>query len=171
VALRLGELGAFGFSNDEAWVALSTRVEGWRQFWLALAMTPIGWAALVKGASLVHVSEASLRAVPFAFGCLTLWAAHRAGCRFAGHPLGGVLALAVVAFAPLSVAYAKVLKQYTAEACLCILTLDRAAAFAASGGRRDLGLLAGVLALGLCFSNAQLFVAPPVLASLVLGWR
>lgn len=166
--MRLGELGTFGFSNDEAWVALCTRVHGFRQFWLAIAMTPVGWAALVKGVSLVHLSEAALRAVPLVFGCLTLWMAHRAGCRFAGHPLGGVLALAVIAFAPLSIAYAKVLKQYTAEAFFCLLALDCAAAFAASRSRRDLVLLAGVLASGLCFSNAQLFVAPPVLAALTL---
>ena len=149
-------------------MALCTRVEGWRQFWLAIVMTPVGWAALVKAVSLVHASEASLRAVPFAFGCLTLWVAHRAGRRFAGHPLGGLLALAAVAFAPLPVAYAKVLKQYTAEEFFCFLALDCAAAFAASRARRDLVWLASVLGLGLCFSNAQLFVAPPVLAALVL---
>jgi hypothetical protein len=168
VAMRAGELGTFGFSNDEAWVALATRVEGFRQFWMAIVMTPIAWAVLLKAVSLVHLSETALRSVPFAFGCLTLWIAYRAGRRFAGHPLGGVLALAAVAFDPLAVAYAKVLKQYTAETFFCLLALDRAAAFAETRTRRDLARVAAVLMLGLCFANAQVFVAPPVCAALLL---
>jgi len=168
VGVRAGELGVFGFSNDEAWVALATRVEGFRQFWMAIVMTPVAWALLVKGVSLVHVSEAALRSVPFVFGCATLWIAYRAGRRFAGHPLGGVLALAAVAFDPLAVAYAKILKQYTAETFFCLLALDRAAVYAQTRTRGDLVRLAAVLALGLCFANAQLFVAPAVLAALVL---
>jgi hypothetical protein len=74
--------------------------------------------------------------------------------------------------------YAKILKQYTAEAFFCLLAIDRAVAFAErrrSGGglrtdrrRRDLALLALVLMLGLAFANAQLFVAPAVLAALAL---
>ena len=62
VALRASELGTWGLSNDEAWVALATRVTGWEQFRLAIAMTPIGWAGLVKLAALVFGgSEAALR--------------------------------------------------------------------------------------------------------------
>jgi len=72
VVVRAGELGTFGFSNDEAWVALATRVEGFRQFWMAIVMTPIAWAVLLKAVSLAHLSEATLRSVPFTFGCLTL---------------------------------------------------------------------------------------------------
>src|SRR5262245_29457413 len=113
--MRVGDLGTHGFANDEAWVALCTRVEGFRQFWLSIVMTPVAWASLVKGVSLVNSSEAALRVVPFLFGCATLWIAYRAGSRFAGHPLGGVLAVAVVACDPLAIAYAKFLKQYTAE--------------------------------------------------------
>lgn len=168
VWVRTGELGAFSLSNDEAWVALATRVEGFRQFWMAIVMTPVAWATLLKGVSLVHVSEAALRSVPFAFGCATLCIAYRAGGRFAGHALGGVLALAAVAFDPLGVAYAKVLKQYTAETFFCLLALDRAAVFARTRTRGDLARVAAVLVLGLCFSNAQLFVAPAVLGALVL---
>jgi len=79
-----------------------------------------------------------------------------------------VLALAAVAFDPLAVAYAKVLKQYTAETFFCLLALDRAAAFAETRTRRDLVRVAAVLMLGLCFANAQDFVAPPVCAALLL---
>src|SRR5690349_9707772 len=113
--MRAGELGTYRFINDEAWVALCTRVEGFGQFWLSIVMTPIGWASLVKAVSMVHASETALRSVSFLFGCAVLWIAWVAGSRFAGHRLGGVLAVAAVAFDPLAVAYSKVLKQYTAE--------------------------------------------------------
>ncbi|HWP66584.1 MAG TPA: glycosyltransferase family 39 protein [Candidatus Limnocylindria bacterium] len=166
--MRANDLGAFGFSNDEAWVALSTRVEGTAQYWLAIVMTPIGWAAVVKGLSLVHVSEAALRLVPFAFGVATVALAYRAGRRFAGHRLGGVLAMAAAAFDPLAIGYAKVLKQYTAEAFFCLLALDRAAVFARRRTPRALLVVAAVLALGVPFSNAQLVVAPAVFGALLL---
>jgi len=167
VAMRASDLGASGFANDEAWVALCTRVQGVQQFWLSIVMTPVGWATLLKGVSLVHTSEIALRTVPFLFGCAVLWIAYRAGARFAGHPLGGVLAVAAVAFDPLATAYAKVLKQYTAETFFCILTLDRAAVFAERRTPRALVQLAVVCALALAFSNAQLLVVPAVFAALL----
>jgi hypothetical protein len=168
VALRLSELGSWGLSNDEAWVGLATRVEGSGQFRLALAMTPLGWAALVKLGSVVFGGSAlALRSVPFAFGCLGMRAALDAGRRFAGHPLGGVLALAAVAFDPLEIDYARVLKQYTAEAFFCLVAIDRATAFAGRPCRRNLVVLSLVLTLGLLFANSQLFLAPPIFAALV----
>jgi hypothetical protein len=167
LVLRAQELGTWALSNDEAWVALSTRVEGIDQFWLAIAMTPVGWAGLLK---LVQVSigstEAVLRSVPLVFGCLTMWMAYVAGRRFAGHPLGGVLALAAVAFDPLSIAYAKVLKQYTAEAFFCLLAFVAAARVAERGRHADLALFAGVLVVGLAFANSQLFLGPPLFGAL-----
>ena len=169
VPARLSELGSWGLSNDEAWVALSTRVGGFHQFWLAISLTPVAWAGLVKLFSLAFGGgEAALRAVSLLFGCLTMWAAFVAGRRFAGHPLGGVLALAVVAFDPLSISYSRILKHYTAETFFCLLAIDRAAAFAESRARRDLVLLALVLVGGLGFANSQLFLAPPILAALLL---
>ena len=169
IAVRLTELGTWGLSNDEAWVALATRVHGFEQFRLAIAMTPVAWITLVKLATAVFGhAEVVLRSVPFVFGCLGMWAAYRAGWRFAAHPLGGILALAVVAFDPLAVAYAKVLKQYSAEVFFCILAIDRAAAFAESRARRDLVVLSLVLTLGLGFANSQLFLAPPVFGTLLL---
>jgi hypothetical protein len=168
VAVRLNELGTWGLSNDEAWVALSTRVEGAAQWWLAISMTPVAWAALVKLAALVSSHEASLRAVPLAFGCLAMAVAFRLGARFAAHPLGGLLALAAVAFDPLAIGYAKILKQYTAEAFFCLLAFERAAALADRPARRELALLLLVLVAGLGFANSQLLVAPALLAALIL---
>ena len=48
IALRLEDVGRYGFWNDEAWVAIATRVEGLQQFLLALSVTPIGWGALLE---------------------------------------------------------------------------------------------------------------------------
>ena len=45
---RLQDVGRYGFWNDEAWVALSTRVAGFAQFWLSLSTTPILWAATLR---------------------------------------------------------------------------------------------------------------------------
>lgn len=169
VALRFTELGTWGLSNDEAWVGLATRVEGIRQTWLAVSMTPVAWAALVKVAAVaVGGSELALRLVPFGFGCLGMAAALVLGWRVAGR-LGGVLALAVVAFDPLQVEYARILKQYTAEVFLALLALERTVAYAARRDRASLVVLSLVLALGVPFANAQLLVAPPVFAALVLG--
>jgi hypothetical protein len=168
VAARLSELGAWAFSNDEAWVALSTRVDGVGQWWLAISTTPVAWAGLVKLVSLVSSHEAALRAIPFLFGCLTMVVAFLLGRRVAGHPLGGVLALAAVAFDPLAIAYAKNLKQYTAEAFFCLLAVERTVAFGEHPGRRPLVLLALVLVAGLGFTNSQLVVAPATFGALLL---
>jgi hypothetical protein len=167
VAARSSELGAWGLSNDEAWVGLATRVDGFAQFWLAIAVTPVAWAALVKLVSCAATGEAALRAVPFVFGCATMAVAYRAGVRFAGG-LGGLLALAAVAFDPLAIAYAKFLKPYTAEAFFCLLGLDRAAVYAERPSRGRLAVLAGVLVVGFGFSHAQLLLAPPLLGALLM---
>jgi hypothetical protein len=47
--------------------------------------------------------EISLRLLPLGFGLATLWLAWRLGGRLAGHPLGGLLGLALVAVDPVSV--------------------------------------------------------------------
>lgn len=168
VALRASELGTWGLSNDEAWVGLATRVAGLRQMWLAVSMTPVAWAALVKLAALVAGGgEAALRSVPFGFGCLTMAVALALGHRIGGR-LGGLMALAVVAFDPLQIEYARILKQYTAETCLALLAIERAVAYAARRDRTRLAALAIVLALGVPFSNAQLLMAPPVFAALAV---
>ena len=53
VALRLRAFGQFGFWNDEAWVALSTRVDDFEQFWLSLSVTPVLWAATLRAGRLL----------------------------------------------------------------------------------------------------------------------
>lgn len=169
VALRLHGLGRWGFSNDEAWVALMTRLTDPAQRALALGPSPIGWAGLVRLSHLLPLPpETALRLVPAIAGCLCLWAAYRGGARFAAHPLGGLAAMAVLAFDPMSVGYAKFLKQYTTETLLCLVALECAGTWADGGRPRDLAILAGVLCLGLPFSQAHLLLGPPLLGALVV---
>lgn len=164
---RLEELGRWAFWNDEAWVALATRVEGFGQFWLSLAVTPVLWGATLRLVSRVFAApEFTLRLLPFAFGCLTMWVAYRVGRALAGHELGGILALAVIAFDPHSIRYAKLLKHYTAEAFFALLAFREAER---SGRRRHLVGLVAVLCVGCAFSNSQLLVAPPLLGALLVA--
>jgi hypothetical protein len=166
--LRLENFGRFGFWNDEAWVALSTRVDGAAQFWLSLSVTPILWAVVLRLWAIVGAApEYWLRLLPCAWSCLTLWAAYRAGTRFAAHAFGGVLALAVIAFEPRSVEQAKLLKHYSAEAFFGVLAFV-CAGDAARGGRAALIRLGATLCLGVGFSNAQVLLAPPIIGALCL---
>src|SRR5262245_55620836 len=115
LVLRLHDFGQLGFWNDEAWVAIATRTTDPRQFLLALGVTPIGWAAIMWLLSfLPGPPEVTLRLLPLGFGLATLWLAWRLGGRLAGNPLGGLLALALVAFDPVSIAWCQQLKPYTA---------------------------------------------------------
>ena len=87
VVLRIATVGRPGFWNDEAWVALSTRVSGVAQFLLSLSVTPVLWAALLRPLALLPLPpEISLRLLPFAFGVATLWLAWRLGWRLVDHP-------------------------------------------------------------------------------------
>jgi hypothetical protein len=164
---RLRDFGRYGFWNDEAWVALATRVEGLAQFWLSLSTTPLLWAVALEPLSwLPAPPELTLRLLPFVFSLLTLWAAYRTGSHLGG-TAGGILALAAIGFDPESIEWAKVLKQYSAEGFFALLAFHQASAFSRGHRVRDLLWLAVVLVVGFAFSNAQLFIAPPLLAALL----
>jgi hypothetical protein len=168
LALRLVDFARHDFWNDEAWVALSTRTEGIAQFWLSLAITPPLWAASLRPLALLPAApEASLRVLPLVFGMLTLAAAYRVGTAFAGHAIGGVVALAVVAADPLSVAYSRELKHYTAETFFCLLAFSMLMRCARSERVGEVVGLALVLLVGMPFANSQLFVAPAALGALL----
>jgi len=171
--LRLWDFGAGGFWNDEAWVALASRVEGLEQFLLAVSVTPIGWAALLRPLALVPgPPEIVLRLLPLAFGLATIGLAWRLGERLAGHALGGVFATALVAFDPASIAWSRELKPYSAEAALALGTYLAADAVGRRSRAADVVRLAVVLAAGSLVSHAQLLLAPPLLAALgTQAWR
>jgi hypothetical protein len=166
VALRLWDFGRYGFWNDEAWVALATRVEGFAQFWLAISLTPILWAAALRVLALLpSAPEVTLRLLPLGWSLATLWLAWRLGRELSGHALGGLLALVVIACDPSSIQYAKTLKPYGAEACLALLAFDALVRYARGPTSGALVRLALVSTLALPFATAQVFVAPPVLAA------
>src|SRR5215467_11307646 len=75
VVLRLWGFGAYGFWNDEAWVAISTRVTGVGQTLLALSATPLGWGLLLRPLALADPPEVSLRSLALVFGMATMWLA------------------------------------------------------------------------------------------------
>jgi len=165
--LRVWRFGEGGFWNDEAWVAIASRVEGLEQFLVALSVTPIGWAGLLRPLALVPgPPEIVLRLLPLGFGLATIGLAWRLGERLGGHALGGVFAAALVAFEPGSIAWSGELKPYTAEAALALATYLAADAVARRGRTSDVVRLAVVLAAGTLFSQAQLLLAPPVFAAL-----
>jgi hypothetical protein len=170
LAVRLDEFGRYPFWNDEAWVALSTRVEGLGQFLLSLAITPPLWAASLRPLALLPgPPETTLRLLPLCFGMLTLAAAHRVGAVFAGHAIGGVLALGVVASDPLSIFYSRELKHYTAESFFCLLAFWGLMRCARHERAADLVVLSLILVVGTPFANSQLFCAPAVLGALLLS--
>ena len=167
VALRAFAVGRPGFWTDEAWVAILTRVSGVLQFLVSLSVTPILWAALMHPLAWLPLPpEISLRLLPLGFGIATLWLAWRLGGRLAGHPLGGLVSLTVVAVDPVAVLWSQQLKPYTAEAAMALLAFLAADAAVRHERTADVVVLALVLALGTTFSNAQLMVAPPILAAL-----
>src|SRR5262249_6330154 len=149
IAYRQRWLGAYGFWNDEAWVAITTRVPLGSQVVLSLSVTPPGRALLLRLAP-ADAPEWALRAVPFLFGCATIWMAWFLGQALGGR-LAGALAVAAVALDPLEIAFAKQLKQYTAESFFTLLTLAGLVAATRSPGRAATWTLAGVLCLATAF--------------------
>src|SRR5262249_51793081 len=110
--------------------------------------------------------EVSLRLLALVFGVATMWLAWRLGGRLAGHPAGGLLALALVALDPLSVVWSQQLEHYPAQAAPALLALLPADAVARRGRAGDVVRLVLVLTVGVTLSNVQLLVAPPLLTVL-----
>jgi hypothetical protein len=141
MVLRIVDLGRFGFWNDEAWVALTTRTETLSQFWLSVGHTPIGFVLLLRAMPAWASPELTLRLVPLAFGAATMWIAWRLGRRVAG-PAGALAGLTAVALDPLEIAFSKQLKQYTAEAFFALAALDALQALVVAPSRSAVRRLA-----------------------------
>ena len=167
IAFRLVSFGQFGFWTDEAYVALTTRVTSPAEFWLATGPTPLAWAASLRLVAPWQPPEVGLRVVPLLFGVGTLALAWRFGVRAGASATAGVVALAAIAFDPVSVAYAKEFKQYGAEAFFALLAFVCLAETTRRPSAGATARLALALAIGVLFSNSQLLVAPPVLLALL----
>src|SRR5262249_17539294 len=124
------------------------------------------WGLLLRPLALVGPPEVSLRLLALAFGVLMMWLAWRLGRRLAGHAAGGLLAPAPVGPHPGSFRRAPQLKHHSAEAAPAPLAFPAAAGVGRRGRAVDVAGLVAVLPLGVTLSNAQLLVAPPLLAVL-----
>src|SRR5258706_3259764 len=114
MALRIVDLGRFGFWNDEAWVALTTRVETVSQFRLSVGHTPIGFVLLLRAMPAWASPELTLRLVPLAFGVATMWIAWRLGRRVAG-PAGALAGLCAPGLCPVRIALSVQTTHYTPD--------------------------------------------------------
>jgi hypothetical protein len=106
--------------NDEAWVALSTKLRG-DDLLLISSSTPVGWTLLLR---LVPDPD-YLRVVPLAFLALSIVAAYALGrLVFAGNRLVSISAGLVCGLAALLLPAQQVrhdLKQYTADAAMTLI--------------------------------------------------
>lgn len=166
--LRVYDLGGRDLWTDEAWVALAALKDTPHEALTAGQSTPplymlTVWALAQIGGS----SEAVLRSLSLCFGLGTLvlfWPLARALTSLSASFLG----LALVAFSPIMVYYAKELKQYSGDAFFAVLVFFLVERLRQRDSIRAWGVLAAAGALGLGFSHTLVFILPVALAGLWL---
>ncbi|HZD74473.1 MAG TPA: hypothetical protein VE776_11415, partial [Actinomycetota bacterium] len=160
---RPGYLFSHAFWLDEGWVADSVRAP-LHQLRLLTAATPIGWSFLLR--LIPHVGPPErLRALPLAFGLMSVVAAYLLGRR-----IGRVAALAAglaAALAPTALRNHS-LKQYSADAFVTLLLLWLTARLDAGWSRRRLVALGVACASLVLVSHATIFVSAAVLGALAV---
>jgi hypothetical protein len=153
------------FWLDEAWVADSVRARIGLTPSLS-SSTPVGWTFLLR---LVPFGGAQrLRLVPLAFAMLAAAAGYLFGrelrlTRFAT----GVLTGAAVLLSP-AMLVRDDLKQYTAEAFVCLVLWILVARIENEWGLRRLVAIAATASLGMLFANTVIFVGVAAMACLAL---
>jgi hypothetical protein len=163
VARRPGYLFSHAFFLDEGWVADSVRAP-LQQLRLLASSTPIGWTLLLRLIPPVGPPE-RLRALPLAFGVLSVVAAY-----LLGRPLGRVAAVAAGlagALAPTALRNHS-LKQYTADAAVTLLLLWLTARLEHGWSRRRLLALCLVCVLAALVSHVTVFVSAAALGALAV---
>ncbi len=157
------------FWNDEAWVAISTKLP-LGQLTEVSVTTPVGWSFLLR--LVVIGGEQRLRVVPLLFAALTVVAAYVyartlpwRGVLLAR--LAGVLAGLAALLVPSALARDD-LKQYTADAFVTLVVLALVSRADASGSTRRLVTLALVTAVGFLFSATTVFVGVAGFGGLLL---
>jgi hypothetical protein len=163
VARRPGYLFSHPFWLDEGWVADSLRAP-LSQLRLLTSSTPIGWTLLLRVVPHVGPPE-RLRAVPLAFGVLSVVAAY-----LFGRQLGRVTAVAAglaAALAPTALRNHS-LKQYSADAFATLLLLWLTARLDAGWSRRRLLALCLACVPLILVSHATVFVSAAVLGGLAV---
>jgi hypothetical protein len=152
-----------GFWLDEGWVADSMRAP-LHQLRLLTSSTPVGWTLLLRIIPDLGPPE-RLRALPLAFGVLSVGAAYLLGRR-----LGRVAAVAAglaAALAPTALRNHS-LKQYSADAFVTLLLLWLTARLEAGWSRRRLVALCLVCVPAVLVSHATVFVSAAILGALAV---
>lgn len=157
------------FWNDEAWVAVTTRFP-LSQLAATTSSTPIGWSLLLRVVT-VKGSQTS-RLAPLAFAGLAVaaayWLARGLGWqRRSSAMLAGTLAGISVLLVP-AMLVRDDLKQYTADACMALLTLTLTSRLEREWSRRRLALLSVSIWAGLLLSEAVAFTGAAAFAALFI---
>jgi hypothetical protein len=155
----VGYLLSQPFWNDETWVAVTTRFP-FSQLPVTTSSTPIGWSVLVR---VFTVSgEQTSRLLPLAFAGVAVvvgyWLARRLGWRRKDASVAaGLLAAAGVLLVP-GMLVRDDLKQFTADACMALLTLALTSRLEREWSLGGLAALSVSAWGGMLFSGAAAFV-------------
>ena len=147
------------FWTDEAWVAVTTRFP-LSQLPGTTSSTPIGWSALARVVTVSGTQTARLLPLGFAGAAVMIayWFARRIGWRWrAASVTAGLLAGIGVLLAPAMLARND-LKQYTADACMALLTLALTSQLEREWSRWRLAGLSVAVSGGMLLSHTVAFV-------------
>lgn len=155
--------------NDEAWVAITTKLP-LHQLIKVASSTPVGWDLLLRMIS--WSQDPPLRIVPVLFGAFTVTAAF-GYVRSLPWPRVAIARMAAVlaGMAALLIPSALIrndLKQYTADAFVTLLILWMVTRLDGRWSRRRMVALAVVVVVGFGFSAVSAFVGASAFGSLLL---
>ncbi|HYK70267.1 MAG TPA: hypothetical protein VEV45_20135 [Streptosporangiaceae bacterium] len=153
------------FWLDEAWVADTVRAPIGLTRSLA-SSTPLGWTYLLR--LVPFGGPERLRLVPLAFTMLAATAGYLLGRELHLHRyVTGILTGAAVLLSP-AMLVLNDLKQYTAEACACLVLWVLVARVENEWRIRRLVAIAAVSSVGLLFANTVIFIGVAAMAALAL---
>jgi hypothetical protein len=171
--LRWSRLGASSLWVDDAWVAISTRVDGLDDL-LRIGFTSPGFLVVLRlWSGLAGETATTLQVLPLALGVvgppLCFYVARAWGARLGP----AVLAGALLAVAPTHRIYSTHVKHYTAEVVMALLLLWGAAAVIREPGdrRRWVALLGGCVAATVVSASEAVVVAGVLAAAYVAAAR
>ena len=147
------------FWTDEAWVAVTARFP-LSQLPATTSSTPIGWSALVRVVTISGTQTARLLPLGFAGAAVIIayWFARRIGWRWrAASVTAGLLAGIGVLLVP-AMLVRNDLKQYTADACMALLTLALTSQLEREWSRWRLAALSVAVWGGMLLSDTVAFV-------------
>ena len=147
------------FWTDEAWVAVTTRFP-LSQLPATTASTPIGWSALMRVLTVSGAQTSRLLPLAFAGAAVVIayWFARQIGWQWGPASVAaGLLAGIGVLLVP-AMLVRDDLKQYTADACMALVTLALTSRLEREWSRRRLAVLSVAVWGGMLLSTAVAFV-------------